>query len=225
MVKGYQTYGVRMCWHILPHCLSVGTLLCLLGDRMSQIAEPSRVQLCLCSPNRGETAKSWLLAVCHILVSVLWWWKEPLEEWETGCQKRQVGGSILLNFFGSILEFVCMPTNSVSPDSDLVRMWTAWVREDEHSQSHFLPTAQTCHWYWMVVVSTWHSLYACKGNTNINIYRLRRQHVRRASSVSALMPSYWKELKRRELTFIWILSNMDPPNRFASYMISYSAAC
>lgn len=63
VLKGYQTYGVRMCWHILSHCLSFGTPLCLLGDRMSQIAEPSRVQLCLCNPNRGGTAKSSLLAV------------------------------------------------------------------------------------------------------------------------------------------------------------------
>lgn len=55
-----------MCGHnvfteALPHFQSVGTPLCLLG--MSQIAEPRRVQLCLCNPNTGRSAKSSLPAV------------------------------------------------------------------------------------------------------------------------------------------------------------------
>lgn len=53
-----------MCWYILtetlPHFVSVGTLF---RDRMSQIAEPSHVQLCLCNPNTGRNAKSSLRAV------------------------------------------------------------------------------------------------------------------------------------------------------------------
>lgn len=48
------------------------------------------------------------------------------------------------SIFGSILGFICMPSDSISPDGDLVRMWTAWVREDERSQT-LLPTARACH--------------------------------------------------------------------------------
>lgn len=47
----------------IPRFVSAGTLLCFLGDRVSQITEPSHVQLRQCNPNTGRNAKSSLPAV------------------------------------------------------------------------------------------------------------------------------------------------------------------
>ena len=43
--------------------------------------------------------------------------------------------------FGSNSRVALVPYDSISPDGDLVRMWAAWVREDETLP----PTAQARH--------------------------------------------------------------------------------
>lgn len=93
----------------------------------------SWVQSCQCNPNSGRNAQSSLPAVVsHPTFRAVVEEKRPWETWETGCQKTHNSASCLAPF-GDLSDWV-------SPDTGLVRMWTAWVREDEHSQTHFVST-------------------------------------------------------------------------------------
>lgn len=72
----------------------------------------------------------------------------------------------------------------ISPNSDLVRTWTAQVGEDEHRQTLAATARARCpHRSAVVVVSTWPSLYACNSNINISIYGVRHQHDSGTASV------------------------------------------
>lgn len=112
---------------------------------MSQTAEPSHVQLCLCNPNTARNAESSLPAVESSLLLLCGGergtWKSKGQVVKTDDEANDKWGSRFCFNFGSDSGFVLMPSDSISPDSDLVRMWTAWVREDET----LLPTAQARH--------------------------------------------------------------------------------
>lgn len=53
MLVYFDTTTFHRCWHSAP----------VFRDQMSQIAEPSHVQLCPCNPNARRIAKSSLPAV------------------------------------------------------------------------------------------------------------------------------------------------------------------
>lgn len=65
----------------------------------------------------------------HILISALLWRKEALDVVRDRLSKE----TVLLHFLAPFWDM----SKSISPDGDLVRMWAAWVRQDERGQRHF----------------------------------------------------------------------------------------
>lgn len=147
--------------------------------QLSQVVK----KLCPCIPNTGGNAKSSLPAIVSHLTFHTVVQKRGLGMSETRSVKGDKSGrNNPATFSAPFWELSTL----IPPNNDLVRMWTAQVGEDEHKQT-LPPTAPArCpHRSAVVVVSTWPSLYACNGNINISIYRLRHQHDSGTDSVHA----------------------------------------
>lgn len=138
----------------------------LFSDRMSQIAEPSHVQLCLCNPNTGRNAKSSHPAVvshpgyCAVVWYGMVWcqgWKGPWKsKGDRVFKKSQV---LRVN-----LAWILAPFWGLCAKIWLNFSWR-WLCQNVEQAGQgrrataktLAPTAQACHWSAVVVVSTWHS--------------------------------------------------------------------